>query len=71
MENFMKEFIEIIRYNPDVAFGFVCNNMHAMSKKDMENIIKELVFAIVESPDKEYIFDNVANELEEIMMTKA
>lgn len=42
----MKEFIEVLKSNPDGAFDFICNNYHKFSKDELKDVIKELLYSI-------------------------
>lgn len=61
----MKEFIETLKNNPDGAFDFICNNYYKMSKDELKDIIKELLYAIHVNAKAEHdiILNDVAEEL--------
>ena len=40
------EFIEILKNKPDEAYDFICNNYNELSKTELVNIIKELLYSI-------------------------
>lgn len=42
----MKEFIEVLKNNPDGAFDFISNNYYKFSKDELRDIIKELLYSI-------------------------
>jgi 20S proteasome alpha/beta subunit len=42
----MKEFIEVLESNPNGAYDFICNNYHKMSKDELKDIAKELLYAM-------------------------
>ena len=73
MEN-MKEFIEILRNEPDKAFDFIANNGWKFSKTELVDIAKELLYGIyhetewglIVKADHDKILKNAADELEEI-----
>lgn len=64
----MKEFIEVLRNNPNGAYDFICNNYYKMSKEELKDITKELLYAIYENVTKDEhdtILGDVAVELED------
>lgn len=65
----MKEFIEILKNNPNSAYDFVSNNYYKMSKEELRDIAKELLFAIydnvVNTAEHDKILNDVASELED------
>lgn len=64
----MKEFIEVLKNNPDHAYDFISNNYYKMSKEELKDITKELLFAIYENVTKTEhndILNDVAKELED------
>lgn len=65
----MKEFIEIMKNNPDKAYEFICNNYYKMSKEELKDIAKELLYAIYDNVttwEHDRILKNTAEELEEM-----
>ena len=42
----MKEFIEVLENNPNGAYDFICNNYYKMSKDELGDIAKELLYAM-------------------------
>lgn len=48
----MKEFIELLKNNPDGAYDFICNNYYNMSKEELKDITKELLYAIYDKTDR-------------------
>lgn len=42
----MKEFIGVLKYNPDGAYDFICNNYYRMSKEELKDVAKELLYVI-------------------------
>lgn len=59
----MKEFIDVLKSNPNGAYDYICNNYHEMSKEELKNIVKELLYAV---------YDNVTDaEHDEILMDTA
>lgn len=66
--NTMKNFIEVLRENPDYAYDFICNEYWKMSKEELANITKELLYAIYSNSSEEEqaeIFAEVAEELKD------
>lgn len=64
----MKEFIEVLKNNPDGAYDFICNNYYKMSKEELKDVAKELLFAVHDNVTKDEhnkILDDAATELEE------
>lgn len=49
----MKEFINVLENNPDKAYDFICNNYYKMSKDEIKDIAKELLYAMYDKMDKE------------------
>ena len=74
MENIMLQFAEILKTNPEHSYDYICQNYHKMSKEELANIIKELLFATNQAVFSGYIADvdektilaNTAEELEEL-----
>lgn len=66
----MKDFIDVLKTNPDNAYDFICNNYYKMSKEELKDIVKELLYSVYDNVivTKEYnkIMDDVANELEDM-----
>lgn len=48
----MTEFISILEHNPDAAYDFICNNYYRMSKEELKDATKELLFVIHVMMDK-------------------
>ena len=64
----MKEFIEVLKNNPDKAYDFICNNYYKMSKDELKDIAKELLYAVYDNVSKvehNKILEDVAIELED------
>ena len=64
----MKEFIEVLKNNPNGAYDYICNNYHKMSKDELKNITKELLYAVYDNMTKaehDKILADVATELED------
>jgi len=63
----IKEFIEVLKNNPDGAYDFICNNYYKMSKDELKDITKELLFAVhdnVTKAEHNKILNDVGEELE-------
>lgn len=64
----MNEFIEVLKNNPNGAYDFICNNYYKMSKEELKDITKELLFAIydnvINTAEHDKIMNDVAEELE-------
>lgn len=64
----MKDFIEVLKNNPDSAYDFICNNYYKMSKEELKDITKELLYAIHDNVTKmehNKILEDAAEELED------
>lgn len=64
----MAQFTEILRNNPNHAYDFISNNYWKMSKEELANIAKELLYGVEEYVLKgefKAIMENVAVELDE------
>lgn len=64
----MKEFIEVLKNNPDKAFDFISNNYYKMNKDELKDIVKELLYAIHTNTLKvehDKILEDTADELAE------
>ena len=66
MPSIMEQLVYTLRNNPNHTFDFVHKNLYLMSKEEMRYVIKELVYAIVDSSDEiaQEILESVASELE-------
>lgn len=65
----MKEFIEVLKNSPDGAYDFISNNYYNMSKEELKDIIKELLYAMYDNMSREEhnrIFYDVALELVDV-----
>lgn len=63
----MKDFIEVLKTNPNNAYDFICNNYYKMSKEELKDIVKELLYAVYDNVDKvehNKILADTAEELE-------
>lgn len=64
----MKDFIEVLKNNPDGAYDYICNNYYKMSKEELKDITKELLYAVSDNVTKaehDEILNDVATELED------
>jgi helix-turn-helix protein len=64
----MKEFIEVLKTNPNGAYDHICNNYYKMSKEELKDIAKELLYAVysnVTKAEHNEILADVATELED------
>lgn len=62
----MKDFIEVLKNNPNNAYDFICNNYYNMSKEELKDIAKELIFAIYDNVtdwEHDKILNDTAEEL--------
>lgn len=70
--NIIKEFIDCLKNNPSYAFSFMCENYHKFSKDELNDICKELLYAIshaedtrtIFKSDREFIYETVIENLE-------
>ncbi len=66
----MKEFIDVLKNNPDNAYDFICNNYYKMSKEELKDIAKELLYAVydnvINTAEHNKILNDVATELEDM-----
>ena len=64
----MLELINVLKNNPNGVYDFICNNYYKMSKEELKDFAKELLYAIHSNTDKaehNKILDDVADELAE------
>lgn len=64
----MLELINELKNNPNGAYDFICNNYYKMSKEELKDFAKELLYAIHSNVDKtehDAILTDVAEELAE------
>lgn len=64
--NIMKEFIELLENNPDKAYDFISNNYYKMSKDELKDIAKELLYAMYDKMTKEEHNEALADVAEEL-----
>ena len=64
----MLELINVLKNNPNGAYDFICNNYYKMSKEELKDVVKELLYAIhsnVNESEHNKMLDDVATELAE------
>lgn len=67
----MKEFIDVLKTNPNGAYDYICNNYYEMSKDELKDIVKELLYAVYDNvTDEEHdeILMDAATELEDFYL---
>lgn len=62
----MKEFIELLETNPNKAYDFVSNEYYRMSKDDLKNVAKELLYAMYDKMDEQEHNEALADVAEEL-----
>ena len=62
----MKKFINVLENNPNEAYDFICNNYQYMSKEELKNIAKELLYVIYDKMDEKEHNDALGNVAEEL-----
>lgn len=67
MEEIMKEFVEVLKTNPDHAYDFIANNYWKMSREELASVAKELLYAIhyFNKAEEKEILESVGIELED------
>lgn len=64
----MEDFINVLKNNPNGAYDYICSNYYKMSKEELKDITKELLYAIydnvINTKEHDTIMNNVAEELE-------
>lgn len=66
--NAMIQFVEVLKNNPNHAYDYIANNYHKMSKMELCDIIKELIYGIdqwVCDMEQMSVWNSVAEELQE------
>lgn len=64
----MNYFIGVLKSNPNAAYDFICENYYKMSKEELKDIAKELLYIMhVKMDEKEHdkALEYVAIELED------
>ena len=67
----MKEFIDVLKTNPNGAYDYICNNYYKMSKDELNDILKELLYAVhsnVTKVEHDEILMDAATELEDFYL---
>lgn len=69
MENIMKDFIEVLKSNPNHAYDFIANNYYKFSKEELASVTKELLYAIhyFNKVEEAEILASVGVELEDTL----
>lgn len=62
----MKEFIKLLENNPDKAYDFISNESYRMSKDELKDIAKELLYAMYDKMTKEEHNEALADVAEEL-----
>ena len=62
----MEEFIELLENNPDGAYDYISNNYHKMSKDELKDIAKELLYAMYDKMTKTEHNEALADVAEEL-----
>ena len=62
----MKEFIELLENNPEKAYDFICNNYYKMSKDELKDVARELLYAMYDKMTKEEHSEALADVAEEL-----
>lgn len=66
-----KDFIECLKNNPNHVYDYISNNAWCMSKDNLTDICKELIYGIIDYETKreaKEILCNVAEELTDLWM---
>ena len=71
-ENIVLQFAEVLQNNPDHAYDFISQNYWKMSKDELRDIAKELLYGIYASAmfkvEQDKLLEDVAIELKELYM---
>ena len=62
----MKDFVEVLKNNPNNAYDYLTSNYYKMSKEELKDIAKELLYSIYDNVlDSEHdkILKDAAEEL--------
>lgn len=63
----MTNFIDVLKNNPNGAYDYICNEYYNMSKEELKDIIKELLYAVYDNmteAEHNKILEDTAIELE-------
>lgn len=64
----MEELINVLKNNPDGTYDYICNNYYNMSKEELKDFAKELLYAIhsnINKAEHDKILNAVSVELAE------
>ena len=64
----MKDFVQVLKNNPNGAYDYIANNYYKMSVEELKDIAKELLYAIhtnVTKAEHDKILSDTAEELTE------
>ena len=64
----MKDFIKVLENNPNGAYDYIANNYYKMSKEELKDVVKELLYSVhTNTTESEHnkILKDVAEELTE------
>ena len=67
----MKQFIEVLKENPNHAYDFIGNNYHKFSKEELNDIVKELLWTIYSTTSSEFdseLHDRMLDEVGDNLM---
>lgn len=62
----MRQFIEVLKENPNHAYDYIANNYYKFSKEELKDITKELLYTIYNNNSKamqSIMLEEVADEL--------
>lgn len=66
MENIiMENLIKCMQETPEKTYDYICNNYWQMSKEELKDIAKELIYAINKTGEEADILEDVAEELKD------
>ena len=66
----MNEFINVLKNKPNHAYDYIANNYYKMSKSELAQITKELLYSIYENhttAEHDEILANVGEELKDYL----
>lgn len=64
----MKDVVKVFDSNPDAAYDYIANNYYNLSKEELRDVVKELLYSIHTNTTKEEynkILKDAAEELAE------
>lgn len=60
----MKQFVKVLKENPNHAYDFIANNYHKYSKTELADIAKELLYTIyANTPFEKELHDRMLDEV--------